>query len=47
MLASSSYGHRLNKIASLVRLDPREFEDAVLLRLALLVQSLPDLTPST
>ncbi|CAN5656312.1 DNA-binding transcriptional regulator CdaR [soil metagenome] len=37
----NTLGHRLHKIATLIGLDPRVFDDAVQLRLALLVQSLP------
>ncbi len=38
----NTLGHRLHRITTMVGLDPREFDDAVLLRLALLVQALPD-----
>lgn len=38
----NTLGHRLHKITTLIGLDPREFDDAVQLRLALLVQSLPE-----
>lgn len=38
----NTVSHRLQKIRTLVGLDPRDFEDAVQLRLALLVQSLPE-----
>lgn len=37
----NTLGHRLGKIALLVGLDPRDFDDAVQLRVALLVQSMP------
>ena len=39
----NTLGHRLQKISTLVGLDPRDFEDAVQLRLALLVLSSPGL----
>jgi carbohydrate diacid regulator len=38
----NTLGHRLHKITTLIGLDPREFDDAVQLRLALLMQSLPE-----
>jgi carbohydrate diacid regulator len=37
----NTLGHRLQKISTLVGLDPRKFDDAIQLRLAMLVLSLP------
>jgi carbohydrate diacid regulator len=34
--------YRLDKIAALIGLDPKHFEDAMLIRLALMVQTLTD-----
>jgi carbohydrate diacid regulator len=38
----NALGYRLDKIASLTGLDARRFDDAVQIRLALLLRSLPD-----